>query len=258
MVASITQSLRRLVPSAFALLLASCALTPPPAGEAPSSAEYPNPTPFSTAASLDGLPEGWHPYRLSRFKKPSHYRLVRTPDEGVVMEGLSDASASGLEFLTSFDVHEYPWLTWRWKVPKMIEGARNSLAHIEDSPARIVVTFEGGRDKLPPDEQMNYDLAKAIAGATLPYATLMYVWDDNLPYGTVVQHNMSTRVKSIVLGSKAKLGAWVEERQNLLNDYRRAFHEEPPKASAVGFMTDSDNSATVANAFYGDIQLLKP
>jgi hypothetical protein len=154
-------------------------------------------------------------------------------------------------------VREYPWLAWRWKVPKMVEGARNSAAHIEDSPARVVVTFEGGRDKLPPDEQINYDLAKAIAGTTLPYATLMYVWDDNLPYGTVVQHNMSSRVKSIVVGSKAGLGNWVEERHNLLEDYRRAFNEDPPRASAVGFMTDSDNSATVANAFYGDIQLLR-
>jgi hypothetical protein len=251
--------LRCLAPAAIAaaLLLASCAVTPPPAAEAPAAGADPNPTPFSTATTLDALPPGWRPYRLSRFKKFSEYHLVKTPDKGVVMEGTSDASASGLEYPTSFDVHEYPWLAWRWKVPKMVEGARNSAAHIEDSPARVVVTFEGGRDKLPPDEQINYDLAKAIAGTTLPYATLMYVWDDNLPYGTVVQHNMSSRVKSIVVGSKAGLGNWVEERHNLLEDYRRAFNEDPPRASAVGFMTDSDNSATVANAFYGDIQLLR-
>jgi hypothetical protein len=174
------------------------------------------------------------------------------------MASRSDASASGLEFPTSFDVKEYPWLSWRWKVPKMVEGARNTLSHIEDSPARVVVTFEGGRDKLPPAEQMNYDLAKAMAGTTLPYATLMYVWDDNLPYGAVVQHNMTSRVKSIVVGSKAQLGNWVEERHNLLNDYRRAFNEDPPNAMAVGFMTDSDNSASVVNAYYGDIRIQGP
>jgi hypothetical protein len=191
------------------------------------------------------------------FKKPTQYHLVNTAEEGVVIESRAHASASGLEYPTSFDLQEYPWLEWRWKVPKMVEGTRNSLAHIEDSPARMVVTFEGGRDKLAPDEQMNYDLAKAIAGTTMPYATLMYVWDDNLPYGTVVQHNMTTRVKSIVVGSKASLGSWVVERHNLLNDYRRAFREDPPRASAVGFMTDTDNTQTVAGAFYGDIRLLK-
>jgi hypothetical protein len=259
MVASITQSMRIPAPVALAaaLMLASCVAFPPPGPVAPTppEPEGPSPTPFSTATSLEGLPAGWHPYRLSRFKKYTSYKLADTPDAGVVVESFADASASGLEFRTSFDVHEYPWLTWTWKVPKMIEGSRNSLAHIEDTPARVVVTFEGGRDKLPPAEQMNYDLAKALAGATLPYATLMYVWDDNLPYGSVVQHNMTTRVKSIVVGSKAKLGTWVEERHNLLNDYRRAFHEDPPKANAVGFMTDSDNSATVARAFFGDIRL---
>lgn len=239
-----------------ALLLSACVSAPPPATVTPD-AEGPTPTPFSTATSLEGLPAGWRPYRLSRFKKYTEYKLVKTPEAGVVMAATADASASGLEYPTSFDVHEYPWLAWRWRVPKSIEGSRNSLAHIEDAPARMVVTFEGGRDKLPPEEQINYDLAKAIAGTTLPYATLMYVWDDNLPYGAVVQHNLSSRVKSIVVGSKASLGTWVEERHNLLNDYKRAFGEDPPKAMAVGFMTDSDNSATLANAFYGDILLLR-
>ena len=236
-----------------ALLLASCASMPPPAPVAPAG--DPSPTPFSTATSLEGLPEGWRPYRLARFKKLTEYRLVRSPEEGVVMASHADTSASGLEYPTTFDVREYPWLAWRWKVPKMIEGARNTLSHIEDSPARVVVTFEGGRDKLSPAEQMNYDLAKAMAGTTLPYATLMYVWDDTLPYGAVVQHNMTSRVKSIVVGSKAQLGNWVEERHNLLNDYRRAFNEDPPNAMAVGFMTDSDNSASVSSAYYGDIRI---
>ena len=250
----------RLFPAAVlaAVLLASCATVPPPDAVPPApSTGDPSPTPFSTAASLEGLPEGWRKYRLARFKKFTDYRLVKTPDQGVVIESLADASASGLEYPTSFDVHEYPWFAWRWKVPKMVEGTRNSLAHVEDSPARMVVTFEGGRDKLPPDEQMNYDLAKSIAGTTLPYATLMYIWDDTLPYGAVVQHNMSSRVKGIVVGSKAQLGTWVDEKHNLLNDYRRAFREDPPRGMAVGFMTDTDNSATVASALYGDIRLLK-
>jgi len=241
------------------LLLASCASVAPPAPPTPPVAPGgdPSPAPFSTAASLAALPPGWRTYRLARFKKFSEYRLVQTADDGVVLESHSDSSASGLEYLTSFDVHEFPWLAWRWKVPKPIEGARNSLEHIEDSPARVVVTFEGGRDQLPPDEQINYDLAKAIAGTTLPFATLMYVWDDSLPYGAVVQHNLSTRVKAIVVGSKDTLGKWVEERHNLLNDYRRAFREEPPRAMAVGVMTDSDNSASVSGAFFGDIRLLR-
>jgi menaquinone-dependent protoporphyrinogen IX oxidase len=69
---------------------------------------------------------------------------------------------------------------------------------------------------------------------------------------------MTSRVKSIVVGSKAQLGNWVEERHNLLNDYRRAFNEDPPNAMAVGFMTDSDNSASVVNAYYGDIRIQGP
>ncbi len=79
----------RLAPAAVlaAVLLASCATVPPPDAVPPRLPRaIPSPTPFSTATSLEGLPEGWRKYRLARFKKFTDYRLVRTPDQGVVIE----------------------------------------------------------------------------------------------------------------------------------------------------------------------------
>jgi hypothetical protein len=59
----------------------------------------------------------------------------------------------------------------------------------------------------------------------------------------------------VVAGSGQKdLGRWHEERVNLLEDYRRAFGEEPPRVKSVGVMTDSDNTGTRAEAYYGDIR----
>ena len=102
------------------------------------------------------------------------------------------------------DLHEYPWLTWKWKVPGLNEKADNTLAHVEDSPARVIVVFEGGRDRLPAAEQINYDLAKAIGGNELPYATLMYIWENRLPEGAIITHHFTTRIKMIVAGSGRK------------------------------------------------------
>jgi hypothetical protein len=243
-----------------ALLAAACAAVPPPdpvpaTGAAPSPASRArDPAPFSTAAALDVLPLGWQPYRLARFKKNTEYRLV--PIEGTVaLRAVAESSASALRYETTVDVHEYPWLTWRWMVTDVIAEANNSHAHVEDSPARVVVTFEGGRDQLPDAEQINYDLAKAMFGRDMPYATLMYIWENHLPEGEIITHHRTTRIKMVVAGSGQKdLRRWHEKRMNLLEDYRRAFGEEPPRVNSVGVMTDSDNTGTRAEAYYGDIR----
>ena len=41
----------------------------------------------------------------------------------------------------------------------------------------------------------------------------------------------------------------------MLEDYRHAFGEEPWDIVAVGVMTDSDNTASRAQGFYGDITM---
>jgi hypothetical protein len=252
----------------IAALVAACASAPPappfaasPAPErAPDAAQAPSghdPTPFSTAIAMDILPPGWRPYRLARFKKPTKYQLV--PYNGTVaMRAQADASASGLSYDTSVDLHEFPWLTWHWKVPELIGAADNLQQHVEDSPARVIVTFEGGRDKLPDAEQINYDLAKAMSGNELPYATLMYIWENHLPEGTVIEHHLTTRIKMIVAATGGKdLGRWHEERVNVLEDYRRAFGEEPPRVRSVGIMSDSDNTGAKAVAYFGDIRFVR-
>ncbi|MBK6981516.1 MAG: DUF3047 domain-containing protein [Betaproteobacteria bacterium] len=238
---------------AAALFAGACAVAPVPPS-APLAGARPDPAPFSTAVTLDALPPGWVPFRFARFKKPTDYRLVA--HEGTVaLEATADSSASGLRFDTVADVAEYPWLSWRWKVPALNGKADNTLAHVEDSPARVIVIFEGGREELPEDERMNYDLAKAMGGHGLPYATLMYIWENRLPEGAIITHHFTTRVKMIVAGNgKRDLGEWHEERVNLLEDYRRAFGEEPPRVRAVGIMSDSDNTGERTVAYYGDIR----
>jgi hypothetical protein len=50
-----------------------------------------------------------------------------------------------------------------------------------------------------------------------------------------------------------RVGSWQEISRNLLEDYRRAFGEEPGRITAIGIMTDTDNTGGRAQAWYGDI-----
>ncbi len=84
---------------------------------------------------------------------------------------------------------------------------------------------------------------KALTGYEMPCATLMYIWENRVPVGTVIANQHTSRVKMIVAESgKAQLGEWHEEVRNVYEDCKRAFDEEPPVTRSVGIMTDTDNT----------------
>lgn len=67
------------------------------------------------------------------------------------------------------------------------------------------------------------------------------------------------RIRMLVVDSGAnRLGKWRSFRRNVLEDYRRAFGEEPDDIVAVGVLTDSDNTQRTAHALYGDITFRTP
>ena len=54
-----------------------------------------------------------------------------------------------------------------------------------------------------------------------------------------------------------KVNQWVSEERNVYEDYKQAFHEEPPIISGVAIMTDTDNTGESTVTYYGDILFKK-
>ncbi len=210
---------------------------------------------FSAAAPGGALPAGWEPYRVLPQKLETRYRLVENAGV-VVLEADAERSASGVVRTIRIDPNRHPIIEWRWRVPALIAGADPRVATREDAPARILVAFHGDAQKLDMVERSTLRMAKAIAGRAMPYATLLYLWADNVPAETVVRNFHTGRVRMIVVESGARrLGRWVAVRRNLVEDYRRAFGEAPGDIVGIGVMTDTDNTRSRARAYYGDITL---
>ena len=57
----------------------------------------------------------------------------------------------------------------------------------------------------------------------------------------------------VVESGQDQVGRWVAEERNVYEDYRRAFGTEPPMISGLALMTDTDDTAASATAWYGDI-----
>lgn len=209
---------------------------------------------FSASPADAALPHGWRPWTLSRFKRTTDYTLVER-DGRTVVKAAAEGSASGLVHSLDLDPDAYSVLTWEWKVNELIAAADNTRKEAEDSPVRIVVSFDGDLDKLPFEERVFGDLFRLATGRPLPYATLMYIWENRVAEGTVIPSRHTSRIKMVVARSgRAGLGEWVKISRNVAEDYRRAFGGAPGRITAVAIMTDTDNTGARASAYYGDIR----
>jgi hypothetical protein len=211
---------------------------------------------FSSLKAGGPFPAAWGPVKIAAGKKPTQYALV---DDGgtVVLNAKAEAAATGLGSDVRFDVNAAPVLEWRWKIAGLIAGADNSVGSKEDSPARIVLYFDGDRAKLPLGDRTKLALADGLQGKQVPYATLMYIWAGTAPVGTIVINPNTGRVRMVVASSGAGgAGKWQSLRRNIAEDFRRAFGEDPGLLIGVGVLTDTDNTGGSAEAWYGDIRFL--
>lgn len=143
-----------------------------------------------------------------------------------------------------------------WWVQDMLPSANIDESERSDAVARVVFGFDGDVGALPLKTRMLFELAHALTGHTPPYASLVYVWDAELPVGTVVIDKRSDRIRKIVVDSGPRARRqWRDHRRDLAADFRLAFGEEPGKLVSFAYMTDTDNTRSRARTWYGEIKL---
>jgi hypothetical protein len=233
------------------LVLAACSSMAPPAVDTSAGAAL-GPTPWTSASSGEGDAAAWQHYKLPG-KQPSHFSYVRK-DGRDAMSATSTSSASMVRQVLRIEPADLSSVRFSWKVPDLIAQADMALREADDSPVRIVLAFEGDRGKLSSKNAMLSELALALTGEEMPYATLMYVWCNTRKPGSVIVNPRTDRIRKIVVESgAAKLRQWVDYERNIRADYQKAFGEAPGALVGIGIMTDSDNTRSSTQAWYGPV-----
>ncbi|MDP3619214.1 MAG: DUF3047 domain-containing protein [Ramlibacter sp.] len=146
-----------------------------------------------------------------------------------------------------------------WQVPELIAGADMFARDADDSPVRIVLAFDGDRSRFSQRNALLSELSRTLTGEEMPYATLMYVWCNKREPGTVISSPRTDRIRKIVVESgSVKLGKWLDYERDIEADFRRAFGEAPGALVGIGIMTDTDNTRSTAQAWYGPLRLGRP
>lgn len=208
-----------------------------------------------SSGEAERLPQGWSPLLITRTKKPTQYRL-QTEQGRTVLHARAEAAASGLIQELNIEPARLSQLDWQWKIKSLINTADNYQRATEDSPVRIVLAFDGDKDALPFADQMMFETGKLISGRDIPYATLMYIWENKAPVGTVINNSRTGRIKMVVAASgTGGIGQWRHFSRNIADDFQAAFGEKPGRLIGLGVMTDTDNTGESIEAWYGDIRL---
>jgi len=180
-----------------------------------------------------GISKNW---KEKSFRGLTHYEVVEEDGQRCI-KATSNASASALYFEIDFDPKEYPFLTWRWKVSNILAKGDELKKEGDDYAARVYVVFPSAL----------FWRTKAVN----------YIWANKLPVGQAVPNPFTSNACMIVVRSGPDhVGQWLDEKRNLLEDYRKCFGKDPPKAGAVAIMTDTDNTGEQAVGWYGPIRLL--
>ncbi len=239
---------------ATALCLIGSGLATATANAADPAAAGPAAIPFSKASPGTALPTGWQNLPVVSSKKLTTYTVVTDEGRNVIEANSVDSASALMAKGDGVDLSATPNVTWRWKVDKAIPGADNRVSDKEDSPARLVFFFDGDKSSLSFGDRAAMTLAKA-GGENLPYATLMYIWSNDAPPGSVIQNPHTDRVQMLVVaGGDASLGKWQTFSRNVAADYERIYKEKPGKLLGYGIFTDSDNTHASAHAWYADVR----
>jgi hypothetical protein len=166
------------------------------------------------------------------------------------------SSASMLRHALRIEAADLGRVRFSWKVPELIADADLGLRDKSDSPVRIVLAFEGDRSKFSLRNAMLAELTRTLMGEDMPFATLMYVWCNHRAPGTVIANARTDRIQKIVVESGAgRLNQWLDYERDIRADYLKAFGEAPGALIGIGIMTDSDNTHSKAQAWYGPLHL---
>lgn len=229
---------------ALVVLLSGCALSVPP-----------DPGPGVPEGTAPGF-EGWS-HKTLPGKRPTRYQVVEAEGRPVVRAD-ADAAVSLFRRAVRIEPSQLGTIEFAWRVQALLDKADLTQRGVEDAPVRLLLAFEGDRTTFSARNRMLSDLSQTMTGEPLPYATLMYVWDNQAQVGTVIPAGSGTdRIRKLVLDSGPALTkTWRTHVRDIAADYKLVFGEEPGALVAVAFMTDSDNTRTRAQAWYGPVRIV--
>lgn len=199
--------------------------------------------------------EQWDSLIFPKIETHSRYEIVEI-DNNSFLKASSNASASGVVWQQVFNPFETPVFEWQWKIENVFNKGDASTKEGDDYPIRLYIIFEYDPDMAGLFESVMYESAKLFYGEYPPHSSLNYIWANKSHDKKIIPNAYTDKAMMFILQEgNIKAGKWVTEEINILEDYKKAFGEDPPEKASVAIMADSDNTGESGNAFINYIEI---
>lgn len=191
---------------------------------------------FSGGHSADNIPQDW---KLEE-KTGTPDILMEKSGENTFIHFRSTNASYGIKKEMDFNIKDYPYLNWKWKVTDLPERGDFLKKETDDQAAQVYVLFPRFPAKL------NTELVG-------------YLWESNPKNkGREGESPAWSKSKVIVLqAGPEKLNQWVQEKRNVYEDYKRLFKKEPPKVGAIALYINTQHTQGKAESYFGPIYFSK-
>jgi hypothetical protein len=186
-----------------------------------------------------GIPEGW---KGGTWGSPKYdFEVVEADGQRVLqLKSEGDSSTIARDIKGKVDLKETPILEWRWRVTRLPRGADARKGETDDEAGQIYVTWP----RFP----------EAVRSRIIGY-----IWDTTAPVGSIFKSEKTGTVNYVVVESgPAKLGRWITEQRNVVEDFKKIYGAEPESPGGVSITIDSDDTRSSAEAFVGSLLFRRP
>ncbi len=213
---------------AVVLALASGQLAPALGAEACLTIES-----FSNG-KIGEFPPGWKPRKetgrpVYSIREENGLRFLHAASRGLGIQAAKEHE---------WDLAAYPILAWSWRPIEFPAGSDERKSKANDSALSVYAVF--------PHSAWSVKAMK-------------YVWSAVAPVGAHLTSSAGlTQVRVLRSGTEGK-GEWVEERVNVLEDYKKYFEtSEAPRPAGIAALTDADDTGSSAQGDYARFRACKP
>jgi hypothetical protein len=199
----------------------------------------------------------WKPLYFPKIEKHSSYG-IHTDGNTSFLKAVSKDSASALMYKKLFNIYEYPFIKWCWKVENVYKNGDAKTKEGDDYPLRIYIMFKYDPKKAGFFEKLKYKTAKLVYGQYPPHSSLNYIWSNNKFTESIITSSYTKKSKMIPLQSGImKVGTWQNEKVDIVKDYQRAFGTTPPAEASIAIMNDSDNTGESSVSYLDYIEVYR-
>jgi len=188
--------------------------------------------------SVGALPANWT-WRGGDNEKNKPYTVREEAGNGY-LAATDEGESVILGKSIRWDLREFPYVSFRWRVHRIPEGADERFSDRVDSGAGVYFVYRKKTFGLIPE-------------------SVKYVWSTTLPIGSAVRRRGVGKPWMVVAGSgEAGLGVWHLCVFDLRDAYRKTFGGNPPERPiGIAILSDANSTTSQAYADYDDIRALR-